>query len=159
MIVQKSFSLEKYKQYRSSQSPSFLTAPRFSSCFANISPGLDSLPGERTQTFIPEISAIAQFRYHLAEKHQKVLQLSPLDSGSAPSCSYCPAPHLAAWPRTLSKHSHSIYIQVVQFFGCMCSFFPEQGLYFLPQTVIMLEQILIFGLEHGKGGQDGEVKS
>ena len=86
---------------------------------------------------------------------ERLTQLStgtPLDSGSAPSCSYCPAPHLAAWPRTLSKHSHSIYIQVVQFFGCMCSFFPEQGLYFLPQTVIMLEQILIFGLELVRGG-------
>lgn len=73
--------------------------------------------------------------------------MSPLDSGRTPSCSCCPVPHLARWPRTLSNRSHSIYLQVVQFFGCICSFFPEQGLYFLPQTVIMLEQILIIGLE------------
>ena len=90
---------------------------------------------------------LPRFRYHWAKKHQKVLQLSPLDSGRTPPCSCCPAPHLAHWLRTLRNHSHSVYLHVVQFFGCICSFFPEQGLYFLPQTVIVLEQILVIGLE------------
>ena len=100
-IVEKGFSLSNFKQYRSARSPSSITQPRFSSCFANISAGLDSLPGEMTQTFIPEVSAVAQPPLSLSKEAPEGTAVESLGfwTNTFLLLLYCPE------PSALAQHS------------------------------------------------------